>query len=281
MKNRIPLIAALVLGVIAVLFIRSYIQRVEDEAAARLRGRPVVSARVNIPEGAAITEAMLMPKEVPAQFIPPQAIEGTAELRQIIGRRTRVPLAAGQAVLWSDLEVERRGGLAVLIPEGERAFTAPITAGVPSTLLQSNDRVDILGLFTLPQEGEQPRGGQAAWRESSDLVCVVLLQNVSILAVGENLTGLVRPGDTQSGGDLTFAVTLQEAQLLMFAGQHGQLGVALRGEGEVEMIEREQLPKVTFQALETVIGSLDEKRSSRVVEIMRGRDREERELIAD
>ncbi len=281
MKNRIPLIAALVLGVIAVLFIRSYIQRVEEEAAARLRGRNVVAARVNIPEGATLTEQMLMPKEVPAQFIPPQAIEGSAELRQILGRRTRVPLAAGQAVLWSDLEVERRGGLSVLIPESERAFTVGISAGVPSTLLQANDKVDILGLFTLPQEDDTGPRTQAAWREASDLVCVVLLQNVTILAVGENLTGLTRPGDTQRGGDLTFAVTLQEAQLLMFAGQHGQLGVALRGEGEQELIDRADLPKVTYQELETVIGSLDNKRTERVVEIMRGRVREERLLQVD
>ena len=74
---------------------------------------------------------------------------------------------------------------------------------------------------------------------------------------------------------MTFAVTLPEAQLLMFSGEHGTLGVALRGADEVEILERTELGKVTYREMEKMIGDLDNKRKKRVVQIMRGRSIEE------
>ncbi|MCB1102182.1 MAG: SAF domain-containing protein, partial [Kiritimatiellae bacterium] len=91
MKNRLALIAALLLGILAILAIRSYVQRVEREATARLKGSPVVAARSDLEEGEEITLEAVFPKEVPEQFIPPQAIRGSMELKQIIGRKVRVP----------------------------------------------------------------------------------------------------------------------------------------------------------------------------------------------
>ena len=274
MKNKFPLVVAVILGIAAVLGIKYYVDSIKEAEAAKYQGQNVVAARKNIAQGTEITEALITQRSVPTQFIPPQAVEGRDEMAEIIGRKTRVNIKAGDLLLWSDLEIQQWGGLSTLIPEGERAFTVDITAGVPSELLQANDRVDILGLFTLPKDGDATSGPQAAWREESDLVCVVLLQGVSILTVGEDMTTYGRP-QAAGGGALTFAVTLPEAQLLMFAGEHGTLGVALRGENEVEILERTELGKVTYKEMERVIGDLDNKRKKRVVQIMRGRSLEE------
>jgi len=273
MKNKFPLIVAVILAIAAVFGINAYVKSIKQAEAQKYEGQNVLSARQNIAEGQELTEAMLTQRSVPSQFIPPQAVQGIDEMRQIVGRKTRVNIKAGDLLLWSDLEMQQWGGLSTLIPEGERAFTVDISAGVPSSLLQANDRVDILGLFTLPGAGATAPG-QATWREESDLVCVVLLQAVSILTVGEDLQNFGRQ-QRAGGGALTFAVTLPEAQLLMFAGEHGTLGVALRGEDEVEIIEREGVSKVTYQEMERLIGDLDNKRKKRVVQIMRGRSLEE------
>ena len=104
-------------------------------------------------------------------------------------------------------------------------------------------------------------------------MCVVLLQNVNILALGETI-GEVYSQDIagMSGGGVTFSVTLQEAQLLMYAAQHGDLAMALRREGEIQVFERGDLPRITMAELETITGRLDDQRQSRTIEVMRGRE---------
>jgi len=271
-KNRLAFIAALLLGVLAILAIRSYVKRVEQEASARLKGTPVVAARADLKEGAEITLDTVIAKEVPPQFIPPQAIQGSLELRQIIGRTVRVPVKAGQIILWSDLASERRGGLSTLIPENEGAFSINISRGIQPSLIQPNDKIDIIASFAAPR----PRGTQtqaaASWREASDVVNVVLLQNVTVLAVGQQFGGspTQREGTgSGGGGGLTLSVTLQEAQLLMFASQHGELGAMLRREGSLAVITRPELPRVTFEEIEKIIGDLDQRRDQRATQFSR------------
>ncbi len=271
-----PLIIAVVLGVIALLAVRSYVKRVEANAAAKLTGRPVVAAAQDIPKGTELKMEMLSAKDVPESFIPPQAIEGSDNVKLILGRKLRVDITSGQIVLWSDLEAENRGGFSTLIPEGERAFSVDIARGVKGGLLQPNDHIDIIGSFTSSRESTPPVAGAAAatWREQSDTVNAVLLQNVTVLAVGENFGG--RPiQEGQQGGELTLSLTLPEAQLLMFAQEHGELGGVLRREGDVNSQPREQLPRIAMKELDSVIGNLDQARKRRIIQIQKGQKIEE------
>lgn len=267
MKNKLPLIAAVIMAVIAILAVRSYIKRIEAEAQAKLRGKPVVAAKADLKAGTEIEMELVVPKEVPPAFIPPQAIQGSMELAQIIGRKTRVPLQAGQIILWSDLESDLRGGLSSLIPEGEGAFTVNIGQGINSALIQPNDHIDIIASFAIPKGSQPPTGQAASWRQASDMINVVLLQNVTVLAIGTSMGGPA-PGQAEKGGSgpMTLAVTLPEAQLLMFAVQHGELGAVLRREGAVTVQPRDQLPRVTFEAIEKIIGDLDQRRDQRLAQ---------------
>lgn len=271
MKNRIPIIAAVLLGIVAVFAIRTYVKNAEEEANQKLRGKKVVAARVDIEKGDEITESMLGLIEVPPKYIPQQAITSEEERRQILGQKARVPISQNTMLLWSDLEVERRGGLSSLIPAGERAYTVDIDAGVGSELLQLNDRVDILGIFELP--ADDPRRAVA---DAPTTVCVVLLQNVTVIAIGETIGQVgMHPSRFDMGGAITFSVTLPESQMLMFASQNGELALALRREGEIQILAREDLPRVTFQELERITGDLDQRRKNRIVQIMKGRTIEE------
>jgi pilus assembly protein CpaB len=275
MKNRIPLIVAVVLGIVVVFAIRRYVTGIQERADSQLQGRPVVAAAVDIVPGTVITEQMLKEISIPPRYIPRQALTSLEEKRQVVGRTVRVAVPANTPLLWSDLEVEKRGGLSSLIPEGERAFTVDISAGVDSKLLQLNDRVDILGIFQQPPEVGMAVGaaGAAGYAGIDETVCVVLLQNVNILALGETI-GEIYAQDIEGlgGGAVSFSVTLQEAQLLMYAAEHGDLAMALRREGEIEVFDRADLPRITMAELEEVTRRLDDQRQSRTIEVMRGRE---------
>jgi Flp pilus assembly protein CpaB len=274
LKNPIPIIVAVVLAVVVVFAIQNHVRKIEEQAAAKLKGSPVVAASVEIPKGATITESMLYRKQVPSQFIPRQALTTASDQRQVVGRRTRVTVYPNQLLLWSDLEETKRGGLSSLIPEGERAYTANLSQGIQISLLQLNDRVDILGIFSEPQQVGlvgQPGGGFGGQDQS---VCVVLLQNVNILAIGDEIGEVYRnpEGASGGGGSITFSVTLQEAQLLLYAVRQGELAMVLRREGEIQVFPREQLPRITMAQMEQITGQLDHDRARRTIEVMKGRE---------
>lgn len=269
MKNKFPLIIAIVVGVAALVAIRQYVNKMEQQANAKLKGDIVVAANVEIPAGTELTVQMLGPKEVPRQFIPAQAIQGSDSVKQIIGSKTKYPIHAGQLVLWSDLASETHGGLSSLIPAGEGAFSVSVSKGVKPGLIQPGDHIDIIGSFAVPKPNQPMPTGAASWRQGSDVVNVVLLQNVTVLAVGEIFSGAVK-SQNESGGDLTLSLTLAESQLLMFAQANGELGAVLRREGATAIAPRAELPRVTFEAIEKIIGDLDGKRQYRAVEVQKG-----------
>jgi len=272
MKNKFPLIIAVVIGVAALFAIRQYVNKKQAEADAQLKGQMVVAATVDIPAGTVLTVRMLGPKEVPQQFIPAQAIQGSDSVKQILGTKTSFAIHAGQLVLWSDLVNETHGGLASIIPDGEGAFTVSIDKGVKPGLIQPSDHIDIIGSFVVPKPA-QPLPTTAAtaatWRQGSDVVNVCILQNVTVLAVGETFAGGIR-SQSEAGGGLTLALTLAEAQTLMFAEQNGTLGAVLRREGATSVVARADLPRVTFDAIDKIIGDLDGKRNFRTVEVQKG-----------
>jgi pilus assembly protein CpaB len=275
MKNKFPLIIAVVIGIAALFAIRQYVNNMEEQAAAKLRGDPVVAASSDIPAGTEITLRMLAPREVPRQFIPVQAIQGSDQVKQIIGSKTRVFIKAGSIILWSDLASEAVGGLSSIIPAGEGAYTVTISKGVRGGLIQPSDHIDIIGSFAVPKPAQTAPNATASWRQGSDVVNVVLLQNVTVLAVGDAYGGAPRsPQQSSSAGDMTLALKLPEAELLMFAGQNGELGAVLRRAGATDVVSRADLPRVTFAKLEEIIGDLDGKRNYRNVEVQKGSQRE-------
>ena len=101
------------------------------------------------------------------------------------------------------------------------------------------------------------------------MVNIVLLQNVTVLAVGENFTGSAKASN-EGTSDLTLALTLAEAQELMFAQQNGELGAVLRREGSTSVVTRNELPRITFEKIDDIIGDLDGRRNFHSIEVQKG-----------
>ncbi len=100
------------------------------------------------------------------------------------------------------------------------------------------------------------------------MVNVVLLQNVTVLAVGDIFNGSIK--SEGGSGDLTLSLDLAESQLLMFAVQHGELGAVLRRDGAIDYKPRKELPRITFEKIEEIVGDLDGKRNYHNIEVQKG-----------
>lgn len=273
MKNTFPIIVAIIIAAVSLLAVRSYVGKKDAEVENLMKGRPVVAARSNMKVGTEIKPSLITPKKTPERFIPPQAIVGT-EANMVLGRKLKYPVKAGQLILWSDLETETRG-FSTLIPSGERAYTIDVDMGTEARFIGPNDRVDVIASFALPSQEGVDEAALASWRAASDMVNIVLLQNVPIIAVGDSYSAEPTKKKSAAKSALTVSLTLPECQLLMFAELNGELGAVLRRDGDLETLERTKLPRVTFAQVEELIGDLDDQRQKRTVQLFKGAKRQE------
>lgn len=270
MRSKLPLIAAVVVAIAAVFIIKLYIQSVETKYAEQNKGRRVAVAKIDIKAGSTLNGSMVTVREVPDRFMPARAIADTPEnVKIVLGQKTLLPIKKDQVIQWTDLDTGRPGGFESVIPMGERAFTAKMAGGIKGGLVQPGDHVDILVNFAIPE----PKGAKASekpevtWRSKSEIVNIVLLQNVTVLSIGDTYVPDNKP---RSANDLTLAVTIPEAQILMFAAQHGDLAAVLRRREDGQSFARTDLPRVTFDTLEALVGDLESQRKKRTIEIMKG-----------
>lgn len=139
--SRAPLylIAALLLALLAAALTFLYLDDL------RQRSLPTAQAAVAVAEirpGSVITSERVEIRAVPMAMMP----EGAAtELRNVVGRTTVYPLAAGEVILQRDLVGEEGGGLAARLPDGRWAMVLP-TGWLASPLpeVQNGDLIDIL-----------------------------------------------------------------------------------------------------------------------------------------
>lgn len=175
----------------------------------------------------------------------------------------------GSHFQWRDFESPTMGfsgsPLARTIKKSERALSISVdmTSSV-SGMVQPNDHVDIIGSFRFPGED---KGG------SMDTVTLTILQNVTVLAVGQQMSSAVgqQAGAAErarSYSTATLAVTPKEAEMLVFAQQKGILTFTLRNPGD-PYIEKD-VQNVNFLYLKANSGKYTEERKERLERIFSG-----------
>jgi Flp pilus assembly protein CpaB len=271
MKSKLPLIAAIIVAIAAVVIIRIYLKGVDTKYAQQNKGKRVAAAKMDIKAGTVLEPRLLKIKEVPDRFMPARAIMDTPDnVKIVLGQKTLLPIKEDQVLQWTDLDSGRSEGFESVIPMGERAFTIKMASGIKGGLVQPGDHVDILVNFAIPEvKGPKPADKpEITWRSRSEIVNIVLLQNVTVLSVGD--TFLPDSKGPKTANDMTLAVTVSEAQILMFAAQHGDLAAVLRRREDGQTFARETQKRVTFETLETLVGDLENQRKKRTIEVLQG-----------
>ncbi len=264
MARKKLLLAAIIVGLFAGFLIYLYGKQMET-SVEELTANPqeVIVAAQPIPAGTPLQQDFIRTKSVPQQFLPANPLLAR-DLDIYLGQPVSGDIAAEAMILTSDFAtVEVARTLSGRIPEGERAMTLPVDAisGLGG-LLRPGDRVDILGTFPMSQDDQLiPEAGG----DSIGYVTMSLLQNVTLLAVGQEISDIGGSRQqAQRGGysNVTVSVTPDEAELMIIAQTRGQLSMLLRHRDDLDTIP------VTRRTLREVLEELDvinRERQERVV----------------
>lgn len=219
-QTLIALGVAVVLGLIAV-----YLANIVLSGAERrneLEGTTLVAvASIPLGYGSELTKDKVRFVEYPNRSIPPGVFTTEQQLLPAGKKRyALMPISINEPILATKISAEGQGAsISALLPDGMRAATVRINdvSGVAG-FIQPSDRVDVLITRTIA-------GGD---RDAQ--VTDVLLQNVRVIAMGENAKSA--DGKPIPAKTATLEVNPLDAQKLALGEAAGSLSLVLRKPGE-------------------------------------------------
>lgn len=216
MRNKrffIVLVGALLFGLLAAISVSRYLS--SAQAYTKNLNRVAV-AKVAIPVGTRIVPEQVMVVQFPKESTPDGAFESPEKLA---GRVAVTNIAAREPITEARLAPEgTAGGLSAVIPEGYRAMTVKVddVVGI-SGFIMPDTLVDVVVVID-PQE----RAGM------QDPISKIVLQNIKVLANGQNIDKPENQRDANSVKAVTLLVTPEQAEKLALAASEGKLQLVMR-----------------------------------------------------
>lgn len=234
MRNKrflIVLVGALIFGVLAAVSVSKYLSSAQ---AYTKNLNKVAVAKVAIPIGSKIIAEQIMVVQFPKESTPDGAFDSPEKLA---GRVAVTNIAAREPITESRLAPEgTAAGLSAVIPEGYRAMTVKVddAAGI-SGFIMPGTLVDVVVVID-PREGS---GMQ-------DPISKIVLQNIKVLANGQNIDKPENEREANSVKAVTLQVTPEQAEKLALAATEGRLQLVMRN--QIDQSD-EQTPGVNKRSL--------------------------------
>lgn len=217
MRNKrllIAIAAAVVFGLIAAVSVSRYLAN----AQAYTRNlNNVVIAKVEIPVGSRIIAEQLTVAQFPRSVAPDGTFAKVDE--NLIGRVAVVRIGAREPITESRLApVGAAAGLSSVIPEGYRAMNVRVddVVGI-SGFIMPNTLVDVVVVIDPPDNDN-----------SRERVSKIVLQNIKVLANGQNLDKPKNEKEAERVRTVTLQVTPEQAEKLALASSEGRLQLVMR-----------------------------------------------------
>jgi pilus assembly protein CpaB len=218
MRNKrffIVLVGALIFGVLAAVSVSKYLSSAQ---AYSKNLNKVAVAKVAIPLGSKIIAEQIMVVQFPKESTPDGAFDSPEKLA---GRVAVVNIAAREPITETRLAPEgTAAGLSAVIPEGYRAMTVKVddAAGI-SGFIMPGTLVDVVVTI-------DPRDGSGM----QDPVSKIVLQNIKVLANGQNIDKPENEREANSVKAVTLQVTPEQAEKLALASSEGKLQLVMRNQ---------------------------------------------------
>jgi pilus assembly protein CpaB len=234
MRNKrffIVLIGALLFGLLAAASVSRYLSSAQ---AYTKNLTPVAVAKVAIPVGTRIVPEQVMVVQFPKESMPDGAF---ASPEKLAGRVAVTNIAAREPITEARLAPEgTAGGLSAVIPEGYRAMTVKVddVVGI-SGFIMPDTLVDVVVVI----DPEEKAGTQ-------DPISKIVLQNIKVLANGQNIDKPQDQREANSVKAVTLLVTPEQAEKLALASSEGKLQLVMRnsidqGDEQTRGINKRQL----------------------------------------
>jgi pilus assembly protein CpaB len=218
MRNKrflIVLTGALVFGLLAAVSVSRYL----SSAQANTKNmNTVVVAKVAIPLGTKITSEQVETVQAPSGTTPDGTFESIDKLN---GRVAVVNIAPRETITDTKLAPEgTAAGLSAVIPEGYRAMTVKVddAAGI-SGFIQPGATVDVVVVINPPDKAT-----------NQDPISKIVLQNIRVLANGQNIDKPKDEREANSVKAVTLQVTPEQAEKLALASNEGKLQLVMRNQ---------------------------------------------------
>ncbi len=231
MKNIVAIVAAVLLGAVAVLAVSSYVKNIEDAAAGQFK--PAVAVGKDLHKGDSIKSDDLYPVQVGKEQKVIDWDDGDGA-RAVVGQIVGVDIKAGTALTTEMFSAVERRFSKELIRPGQRAVTLPVgTDSGFAGMLNPGDVIDIVITY-LPASamadalGGAPGGSEdspGAEQDTAGTVTTFMMQNITILALDNRAVGGTiynaegSDYNAKEYGFITIALKPDEAQLIVFAQQ--------------------------------------------------------------
>jgi pilus assembly protein CpaB len=216
MRNKrffIVLVGALLFGLLAAFSVSRYLS--SAQAYTKNLNRVAV-AKVAIPVGTKIIPEQVMVVQFPKESTPDGAFE-TAD--KLTGRVAVTNIAPREPITEARLAPEgTAGGLSAVIPEGYRAMTVKVddVVGI-SGFIMPGTLVDVVVVI----DPAEKAGMQ-------DPVSKIVLQNIKVLANGQNIDKPEDQREANSVKAVTLLVLPEQAEKLALAASEGHLQLVMR-----------------------------------------------------
>ncbi|MDR0823307.1 MAG: Flp pilus assembly protein CpaB [Endomicrobium sp.] len=224
------LLIAVLFSVLTALFSFLYLSNLKNQYKSKDETVPVVIANQAIAQGALIKKEMLSEIAVPKQYRQPRAFNSLSKMFSKEGKSVYMALAAideGEQILPAKVsDTNNETGIAHIIPDAHKALVINFD-NENTSVIKPGNRIDILSVIEYNDNAQKTQ-------ESA----VVIAQDILVLAVDDNyLGGAARKNkDDNNKGIITAAVTIEEAQIILLAGEKSSLKFVIRPIGDNEKI---------------------------------------------
>ena len=219
MKNIIPLVIAVILGLAAVFAVSRTVSKNKENTEEMVE---IVAASRMLGSGEAVAEAFIVPREVPLSALPKQHIKWDNR-SMVIGQKVLHTIAKGDYLLLSDVGMSRSMGN--VIGDGEWGFPINFADSSLVAMLQPGDEIAIIGTFKVSETVKQGKNLDAKEETFTRTVTSVIFPRVRILEI------------TPSGG-VFLSLPPQQALALTAISREAELYPLLRKTNDTKALNR-------------------------------------------
>ncbi|MCP3967758.1 MAG: Flp pilus assembly protein CpaB [Lentisphaerae bacterium] len=274
LKDKLPLITAIVLGVLSVIAIQRYLAM--KTQAHKIEQGSILVAASDIAKGTELTQNMLISRKLPVTAIStvcitvpsdnsPAAMQETARKKMMLsGRVVKRALKAGEAIHWTDLQEPSRETLSDKLSAGHRAISIAVdTVTSVGNNIIPGDHVDVIATMQPRLDpmssvstveilqalsNNRPLSTPRSKIQAPLPTTKVILQDVPVIAVGQDISmgyEMTNPrGSSGRYSNMTLDVSLEQAVLLTHARQQGAISFILRPRGSFDRLPASRLIEI-------------------------------------